>query len=101
LSQGTAARTGESPGRRIAPARLVLVAFLFHAPGLWLLGAPALGRRTRRENLAAVLATIIAMALAGALTRAVWPVVVAWAVGHAAWGARLAARVRRGVAADP
>ncbi len=93
------APTGSRRDRRTRSLRIA-VAFLFHAPGLWLIGTPGLGRGVRRKNVVAVLATLLAMGVAGAVTRSAWPAIIAWAVGHVAWGTWLAARLARGVGDD-
>lgn len=55
-----------------------------------------LGPRTRRLNGIAVAVTVGAMGAAFALAPGVAAPILAWAVGHAAWGAFLASRVVRG-----
>lgn len=77
------------------PSALVWTAFFFHAPGLWLFHGARLGPSTARRNVLAVAMTLAAMAASlhtwGGLACA-----LAWAIGHVAWGAWLAARVRAG-----
>jgi hypothetical protein len=70
-----------------------LIALLFHLPGLRLFAGRGLPVGAGRENVVAVLLTLGAMALAAWRSPAdgrTAAVVVTWAVGHLAWGARLA-----------
>ena len=73
-----------------------LIAFAFHAPGLWLLCGTAIAGRTARLNLWALGATLLAMLLGGAG----WGgqgAFFAWLAGHFTWSFTLASRVLRGV----
>ena len=71
----------------------MLVALLFHAPGLRLFYGHRLSPRDFRANLAAVASTVMAMAGAYALYRGIGAA-CAFAAGHLLWGLYLAARVR-------
>ena len=75
------------------------LAFFCHAPGLWLFHRFTLGPRTKRENLVAVVMTLLAMGVAFAATQGWSASFAAWLLGHVAWGAWLARRVHRGEAA--
>jgi hypothetical protein len=72
-----------------------LVALVGHAPGLWLAYREPIPPELRRANVVAVMATVVAMAAAlvfvdeGGWLRPV----VAWLVGHLAWGMFLAWRL--------
>jgi len=78
--------------------RLALVAFLGHAPGLWLFAGYRLTTPFHRYNVAALMMTaavsaaLAAFSLRGAL--------IAWMVGHFAWSTLLAWGVARGVAGE-
>lgn len=74
----------------------VLVAALFHAPGLRLLARRRLTPLAFKLNLVAAGATAVAMVLGGVELGA-RGVFVAWAVGHTLWSITLATLVRRGV----
>jgi hypothetical protein len=74
-----------------------LVAFLFHAPGLWLTGV-RLGPATLRTNALALGVTLAAMAAAWVQTASVVLTVALWLAGHLAWGAWLARLVSTGAA---
>ena len=72
-----------------------LVAFVGHAPGLWLAYREPIPRELRRANVVAVAATIVAMVAAVAFVDAggwLRPL-VPWLVGHLAWGTYLALRL--------
>lgn len=77
------------------PSARVWTAFFFHAPGLRLFHGARLGPSTVRRNVLAIAITLAGMALSllawGGLACA-----IAWAIGHVAWGAWLAARVHAG-----
>ena len=74
---------------------LLLVGFVGHAPGLWLFFRRSIPPPARRENLLAVLATLVAVAAAW-LAGLDWHWLVAiWLAGHLGWGARLAWLLRR------
>ena len=77
------------------PAGATWVALGFHAPGLWWWYRRRLGPRTRQHNVVAIGLTVAAMVLAGLVTRDAVVVAATWALGHLAWGAWLAVRVRR------
>ncbi len=73
-----------------------IVAFFGHAPALWLLYRETIPTPLRRPNAIAVLLTLSAMAAAYALAPGGSPgmaTLVAWIVGHVAWGAFLAIRL--------
>jgi hypothetical protein len=77
-------------------ARLALLAFVFHGPGVSVLGREPLGPTLLRDNVLALAATLAAVLAAVQL--APLPAVRAWvwavfAVGHFGWGTYLAARV--------
>lgn len=84
-----------SPRRRDHwPRRLI--AWLGHAPGLWLVYREPLPRPLWRANALAVGATLAAMAATWALWSGPHPaaaVLLVWAVGHVAWGSVLAWRL--------
>jgi hypothetical protein len=83
-----------------ARGRLAMVAFLAHAPGLYLLARRTLEPTWMRMNVAAVGATLVAMAIAGVALRdrglAGAGIAGTWIVGHTAWSAYLAWGVLRG-----
>ena len=79
---------------RLCSAQRRLVAWLGHAPGLWLFYREAVPVGLRRANLVAVLATLIAMTVAALALRAAW-VLFAWLAGHVVWGTVLAWRLPR------
>jgi hypothetical protein len=66
-----------------------LVAFLFHAPGMWLFHREPLPRRLIAPNLIAAALTVIAAAVAFHW-RGGWAALAVWAAGHVAWGGVLA-----------
>lgn len=77
------------------PRGRALVAFLGHGPGLRLFTTWRFDEATWRENLLALGATLVAMAIAGAVAAEPgWPVFWSWFVGHFCWSGWLAARVR-------
>lgn len=67
-----------------------LIAFLFHAPGLWLFYREPIPRRLWAANLIAIGLTLAAVIVGGARFGG-GPAFLAWACGHVAWGAVLAA----------
>ena len=69
------------------------MAFLFHAPGLWLFYRQKLAPQLQRQNVLAAGATFLAMAV-GFWSQGLWALGAAWAVGHVAWGAWLARALR-------
>ncbi len=78
------------------PARLALIAFVFHGFGVRWLAHERLGRRLFRQNVVAVLGTLAGVAAAFAFASAEQRSSGAWAaflVGHFGWGTYLAARV--------
>jgi hypothetical protein len=81
---------GSSAGRR----HLVMTAFFLHAPGLWILYRMRLARQLALRNAIAVALTLATMGAAGSAF-GLPGVVAAWALGHVAWGAFLAATIRR------
>jgi hypothetical protein len=91
------------PAPTIPRSLLPLVAFAGHAPGLWL-ARHRLTPVTKRQNVIALGATLVAMAaswvLASEASRGRW-VLVVWLVGHFAWSTWLALGVHRGVAVEP
>lgn len=78
---------------------VVVTAFLFHAPGLWVVYRRRLGAGTTRRNAMAAGLTLAAMA-AGYAWGGGGRAAAIWAIGHIAWGAWLAARVKRGIAGE-
>lgn len=76
--------SASSPGKRR------LVAFLGHYPGLWLVYREPFPRGLGSANVIAAAATVGGMVAVAGSWRAV---LVAWAIGHALWGAYLAARL--------
>jgi len=69
---------------------LLIVGFVGHAPGLMFFFRRSLPPAARRENLVAVITTLIALS-AAAILGVNWQwLVIIWLVGHFAWGARLA-----------
>ena len=69
---------------------LLMVGFMFHAPGLWLFFRRTVPAAARRENLAWVIVTMIAMAATAWFSGDWTLVVIIWLAGHFSWGARLA-----------
>jgi hypothetical protein len=71
-----------------------LVAWLGHAPGLWLAYREPIPRELRGANVAAVVATLIAIGVVAANVDDGWlRFAVPWLVGHVLWGAYLAWRL--------
>jgi hypothetical protein len=73
-----------------------LVAFIAHAPGLWLVYREPLPRQLRRGNVLAILVTLAVMGgawLAADQARRPAAIALAWLAGHLTWGAYLAARL--------
>ncbi len=68
------------------------VAFLFHAPGLWLFFRFELSRALQRQNAVAASSTLLAMGAAW-FARGLPAMALTWAVGHVLWGAWLAAMI--------
>ena len=68
---------------------LLIVGFVGHAPGLMLLFRRSLPPAARRENLVAVITTLIALSVAAMLGVDWRWLVIIWLVGHFAWGARV------------
>lgn len=69
------------------------VAWLGHAPGLWLCYREPLPRPLRRPNVVAVLGTLAAVTTAVLLAPhdgAALAALLTWATGHVAWGSYLA-----------
>jgi hypothetical protein len=74
-----------------------VVAFLFHAPGLWIFFRARLSPATVRANVVAVGFTLAAIAIAGAAAKdggRIAAVLTAWAIGHVLWGFELVRRIR-------
>ncbi len=69
-----------------------LVAFLFHAPGLWLVYRERLPRRLYAANAVAIGVTLVAAAVAFVRLDGL-AAAAAWASGHVLWGAVLAAKI--------
>lgn len=77
-------KSSPQPGR----SRAALLAFLFHAPGLYLFTPYLMNSMQGRTNAIALLLTFIAMGLGALLS---WHFVfVAWLIGHFSWSAYLA-----------
>ncbi len=76
-------------------SRAALLAFLFHAPGLYLLTPYRLSAAQGRTNAVALLLTFAVMGI-GAMQQAWGFVLVAWLIGHFGWSAYLARTVWRG-----
>jgi hypothetical protein len=74
----------------MSDARLALIGFLFHAPGLWFIGKVRLGEAVARENRIALGWTAVATVITGVTLRSGWAAVVAWTVGHFVWSTLLA-----------
>lgn len=74
-----------------------VVAFFGHAPGLWLVYREPLPHIVRRPNAIAVALTLTGMALAffTVPSQPGLAVLVAWLVGHFAWGTYLALKLPR------
>ena len=73
-----------------------LVAFVGHAPGLWLVYGESLPASMKRANVVAVAVTLLAMVAAAIVAphgRAIMAAVAAWLVGHGLWGAYLFVRL--------
>ncbi|MCA9715512.1 MAG: hypothetical protein H6713_39735 [Myxococcales bacterium] len=80
-------------------ARLAALAFVFHAPGVVVLGGRRLTRRARRVNLVALALTLVAMLAAYELApagRAGSATLITWLVGHFAWSVAIASWIARG-----
>ena len=82
------------------PSLRRFVAFIGHAPALWLFYGESLEERLHRPNLVAIALTLALMAIVPVAahllweTTTVWPYVfVAWVLGHVAWGVFLAVRL--------
>jgi hypothetical protein len=75
------------------------IAFLFHAPGLWLFCPTRFTPRIIKANLIALALTVIATALSVMVTTryALWVGLAAWSIGHFLWGAYLARALDREV----
>lgn len=69
-----------------------LVAWLGHAPGLWLVYGETLAPKLRRANVVAAGATLLGIGGAVCLVdNAGWgTIVIPWAIGHVLWGTYLA-----------
>lgn len=72
---------------------LVIIGFLFHAPGLKLFAKAQLSPLVVKLNIIAAALTVLAMGFAAATGRSV---VLAWLVGHLAWSCTLVALTLRG-----
>lgn len=87
---------------RKARGRLAMIAFLAHAPGLYVLGRRPMSPAYRRWNVIALAATALAMAAAGLALhergQAGVGIAVAWLLGHTAWSVVLARGVLSGAA---
>jgi hypothetical protein len=86
-------RTSEADHTWRCAALRRAVAWLGHAPGLWLLYREVMPARLRWANVLAVLGTLAAMGLATALVEgAPWwqAALLAWIAGHVVWGTILA-----------
>jgi hypothetical protein len=81
-------------------ARLALIGFLFHGPGVRVLGGRSMDARTWRLNLGALACTGAAM-VAGLVASGPWGLFWAWFIGHMAWGSLLARALLRGGAVVP
>ncbi|HEU0035115.1 MAG TPA: hypothetical protein VFQ53_31025 [Kofleriaceae bacterium] len=66
-----------------------LVAFLFHAPGLYVVYRERLPWEMVKKNLVAIAVTLAAMLGTGVVAGPL-AAILAWGAGHAAWGAYLA-----------
>jgi hypothetical protein len=69
---------------------LLIVGLVGHAPGLLLLSPRPLPSAVRRENPAAIIATLVALGAAAVLGVGWQWLVMIWLVGHLAWGTRVA-----------
>ena len=69
---------------------LLMVSFAFHALGLWLFFGRTVPVAARRENVVAVVVTVISMMTTVWVSGNWMWVAVVWLVGHFTWGARLA-----------
>jgi len=72
--------------------RLALVGFLGHAPGLWIFARHKLDPVTARLNVAAALATVVAVVVA-LVCEGGFAAFLAWLGGHFAWSAVLTWRL--------
>lgn len=74
-----------------------LVALFTHAPGLWIFFRERLPAHLLKDNLWALLGTLLAMlapfAIPAFRERAGWLALIAWLLGHFAWGVYLAVRL--------
>lgn len=73
-----------------------VIAFFGHAPGLWLVYREPLPKIVHKPNAIAVVLTLAAMLTAGLLASSggkAIAVLIAWAIGHVAWGTYLALRL--------
>src|SRR5882724_11552927 len=68
------------------------VAFLFHAPGLWVFCRSRLPKRLVPANIVALALSAILTAVSAALAseHPIWAAIVAWSLGHILWGVYLA-----------
>ena len=68
------------------------IAFLFHAPGLWLFYRERLPRRLVAANIVAIVLTVAA-ALAAFAKLGAGAAIATWASGHFVWGLVLAKKL--------
>jgi hypothetical protein len=87
----TASAQERSPSR--GAARLALLGFVFHAPGLKLFARTRFSALLVKLNLVGAVLTVAAMGWAWMSGRSV---LVAWLVGHLAWSCTLATLTLRG-----
>jgi hypothetical protein len=77
-------------------ARLALIGFMFHGPGVRVLGGRSMDARTWRLHLGA-----LAAMGAGLVASGPWGLFWAWFIGHMAWGSFFARALLRGGAVVP
>ena len=80
--------------------RLAILGFVFHGPGVRVLGGRTLNARIWRINLWALAATGAAM-IGGFAAGGPWGLFWGWFVGHFAWGTYFARALYRGEAVEP
>jgi hypothetical protein len=104
VASGAATERRSAANEKKARGRLAMIAFLAHAPGLYVLGRRPMSEPYKRWNLVALAATTGAMVGAGLALHerglAGVGVAVAWLIGHTAWSVALARGVLTGSALE-